>query len=122
MRRADEAHVDRRLPRRTDARHASVFEHAEQLRLRALRELGDLVEQQAPAARGLDVTDFAAVRTGERAALVAEELALDQSVGDRRAVDSYVRPFRTRAPSVDESSEHFFADAGPAQDQDGARR
>ncbi len=61
----------------------------------------DLVEEHR-AAVGLDEQAGAiGARVGERAALVAEELALEQRVGDRRAVDGDERPRLARAVEVD---------------------
>ena len=59
----------------------------EQLRLEAERHLADLVEHQRALGRLLELARLVAIRAGERAALVAEELGLEQLFRERRAVD-----------------------------------
>ena len=53
----------------------------------AERHVADLVEEERAAVRGLELADAPLVGAGERAALVAEELALEELVRDRRAVE-----------------------------------
>ena len=64
-----------------------LLEHAQQLRLQRRLHLAHLVEQQRAAVRQLELAELARRRAGERAALVAEELALEQLARQRRAVD-----------------------------------
>jgi glutamyl-tRNA reductase len=45
------------------------------------RHLADLVEEQRAAVGGLEEADLLAIGAGERAALVAEQLALEQGLG-----------------------------------------
>ena len=54
---------------------------------------------------------------GERAALVAEQLALDQLGGNRRAVDLDERPRRERALAVDVRGQQLLAGARFAGEQ-----
>ena len=70
-----------------DARELALLQHAQQLRLQAERHVADLVEEEGAAGGGLELADAALGGAGERAALVAEELALEQLVRDRRAVE-----------------------------------
>ena len=49
--------------------------------------LPDLVEEERAAMRQLHPSDLRRNGTGKRAALVAEELGLDQSLRDRRAIE-----------------------------------
>src|SRR5262249_9838633 len=65
----------------------ALLEDAQELQLHVERDALDLVEEQRAAARQLDLPDTIMDRAGERAALVAEELALEERVGKRRAVD-----------------------------------
>ena len=55
-------------------------------------EIAHLVEEQRAAVGDLDQAELALARVGERAALVAEQLALDQRLGDRRRVELDERP------------------------------
>ena len=48
------------------------------------RHLADLVEEKRPAVGRLEEARLVRDRAGERAALVAEELAFEQRLGDRR--------------------------------------
>ena len=83
----DHAHVDldgRRGAHRLDL---AVLQHAQHLGLGARRHVADLVEEDGAAVGGDELADLLAHRAGEAALLVAEELGLDQLLGDRRAVD-----------------------------------
>src|SRR2546423_1853450 len=79
------------------ARQLSELEHAQQLRLQLERQLADLVEEQRAAARALERAGAPAIGAGERALLVAEELALDQRRRQRCAVDREERARRAVA-------------------------
>ena len=72
------------------AAHALVgalLDDAQQLRLQRHRQFADLVEKQRPAVRRRERAVARRHRAGERAALVAEELAARQLRHDRRAVE-----------------------------------
>ena len=64
-----------------------VLEHPQQLGLHAQRQVADLVEEERPAVGELEPAFFLPVGAGERPPLVAEQLALQQVLGKRRAVD-----------------------------------
>ncbi len=57
----------------------------------------------------------------EGALLVAEQLGLDQFVGNRGAVDLHERQFAARAAGVDGTRHQFLADAALPGDQHGGR-
>src|SRR5690606_21593549 len=81
-----EAHVH---ADRLDAAHALEYlllERAEELHLHARRDLGDLVEEERALVRELEAPGLARHRAGEGAALVAEELGLEELGGDGRAI------------------------------------
>ena len=78
MRRRDDAHVDRAQRVAADAPHLAALEHAQQLGLQRGRRVADLVEQQRAAVRLLEEPRSRLHRAGEGAALVAEELGLEQ--------------------------------------------
>ena len=75
-----------------------MLEHAQQLRLGGRPHLADLVEEERALVRQLELAELLRVRVGERAALVAEELALEQRLGDGGAVERDERLARARAP------------------------
>src|SRR6185436_10230637 len=87
IRRADDAHVGAAVDGVADAAELAFLQKAKQLRLRGERQLADLVEKQRPAVCRLDQTGAIAIRARERAAHVAEQLALDEVLRKRRAVD-----------------------------------
>ena len=66
--------------------------------------------------------DAIAMRARERAFHVAEELALEQLVRNRRAIDLDERPLAARAARVDHVRHELLADAGLAFDEHARRR
>ena len=58
-----------------------------------------------------------AVGAGEAAADVAEELRLEQRLGDAAAVDGHEGPADAGALGVNQLRHHFLADPGLAEDQ-----
>jgi hypothetical protein len=77
------------LPDPTDL---PLLKYPQELDLHARRNLTDLVEQQCPMAGGFEQAGAVRRRTGERTALVAEKLTLEQCLGDGAAVDGNERP------------------------------
>ena len=65
------------------------------------RHLADLVEEERAAVGQLERALRVARRAGERAALVAEQLALEQRLGEGGAVDGDERPPCARRPAVE---------------------
>ena len=101
-----------------DAGELALLEDAQQLRLEVERHVGDLVEEERARRRGLELADAALDGAGEGAALVAEQLALEQLVGNRRAVDGD----EGSAPVgvvVDGAGDQLLAGAGLALDEHG---
>ena len=79
-----------------DALERAVLEHAQQPHLRVGRQLADLVEEERSAVGALEPALPLADRAGEAAALVTEELGIDQSGRDRAAV--HAQEGAARAP------------------------
>ena len=77
-----------------------LLQHAQQLDLGVERQLAHLVQEQGALVGQLEAPDPALQRAGERALLVAEQLALDHALRDRAAVDLDERPVAARAPLV----------------------
>src|SRR5215470_18895856 len=70
-----------------------------------------------------EATDALRDRAGERPTLVTEELALEESRGNRRAVQLHERVGLPGTEIVDGTCDQLFAGAGLAVDQDrGIRR
>ena len=76
-------HADVRGQRRrsADALKLSLLQHAQELDLHAGRQLSDLVEEERPMRRQFESSRLLTARAGERAALVAEQLGLEERVG-----------------------------------------
>ena len=66
--------------------------HPEQLGLAAEAQIADLVEKQRAAGGRLELALPGFLGVGKRPFFVAEELALQQRFGDRRAIDRDERP------------------------------
>jgi len=69
----------------------------------------------------LEQTSFGVAGIGEGPALEAEQFGLQQSVGDRSAVDRDKRSGRPRPRFVDSAGEQSFAGSRLTEDQDGRK-
>ena len=70
-----------------DAADFAAFQHAQQLGLHRLGQLADFVEEDRAAVGHFEQADAVLVGAGERALAMAEQLAFDQRLGQRAAVD-----------------------------------
>ena len=110
--RRDHAHVDRLLHRgRRAAGTVRSCSTRSSFTCVCRRHLGDLVEEQRAAIGELEAALPPLDGAGERALLVAEELALEQRLGNRRAVDRHERHGRARAQLVDRLRDQLLAGA-----------
>ena len=98
--RRDDTHIVADLRGAADARELAGLEHAQQLHLQLHRHLGDFVEEDAAAVGALEEALVLPVRAGEAAALVTEELGLDELRRDGAAVQGQKRRI---APTADSS-------------------
>ena len=96
VRRGDDPHVDPDRLRAADALELLLLEHAQELRLQVERQVADLVQEERAAVGQLEAPDPPRDGAGERAPLVAEQLALEQRRGDGGAVDLDERPLAPR--------------------------
>ena len=87
VRRRDHPHVDLDARRAADRLDRLLLQHAQHLGLRLQAHVADLVEEDRAAVGDLELAAAIGDRAGERAAHVAEQLALDQLLRNRRAVD-----------------------------------
>ncbi len=115
--RRNHADVHRLLVAPAEAAERPLLQDAQQLHLRRRRHLRDLVEEERPAIRELEAALAAVGRAGERALLVAEDLALEQRLGNRGAVDRHERHLRARAQLVDGLRDQLLAGARLAPDE-----
>ena len=117
MRRRDHARVDADRRRRADAHEPLVLQEAQEVRLRLERQVADLVEEDGAAFRALQAALAALMSAGERALLVAEQLRLNQTGGQRAAVDRHERPAPARRMVVDRAGDELLAGTAFAADQ-----
>lgn len=97
-----------------------MFLHdSQERRLGVERHVPDLVQEDGPVVGLLELADPALRCAGERALLMTEELAFDQGLGERRAVDRYERAAAPGTVMVDEAGDLFLARAAFAEKQDG---
>jgi serine/threonine protein kinase len=118
VRGGDDTDVDARLIAPADALDHAILDHAQQPRLQIERQLSDLVEEHGATRGALDRTDANVRRTGERALLVAEQLALDQRRRNRTAVDDDERRAPARSRLVNRLGEQRLARSGLALNKD----
>ncbi len=85
----DHPHVDLQRLDAADPLDLALLENAQELRLEVERELSQLVEEDGPAVRELEHALARRGRARERSLLVSEELALDQVLRDRAAVEDH---------------------------------
>ena len=81
------------------------------------RQVGDLVQEQRAAIRGLEEAVAVGFGAGERTFAVAEEFALHQVFRDRAAIHRDERLFAARAVQVDRAGRELLAAAGLAVDE-----
>ena len=91
IRRGDDADVDANVRRAADPLEALLLEEPQQLGLQPRRHLADLVEEDRSAVGHLEQSFLLHARVRERAALVAEQLALEQLLRESRARDVHER-------------------------------
>ena len=106
----DDTHVDRARSGLPYPSHLALLQDAEQLHLHRRRHLADLVEEQRAAVRRFEHPGAVAHRTGEGAARMAKEFALQQAVGERAAVDAHEGAAGTTGSPMHPSREPFLAD------------
>ena len=121
MRRGNESNVGALRAVAAQALVLALLQHAQQLGLHDERQLADLVEEERATARGLDAPRTGPIGPGERAALMAEELALQQLALEHSAVDGDEGLLAARALLVDRARHDLLAGARFAEQQHGGR-
>ena len=110
------------VDRAADALERLLLEEPQQLRLQARHHLADLVEKDRAAVGRLEQPALLPIGAGERAALVAEQLALEQRFRQRRAGDVHERLRRAAAVVVNHLGGQILAGAALARQQHRRRR
>ena len=117
MGRRDDAHVGSNLGGAAHPAEGLVFHEAEQFRLQRRGHLADLVQEDGAAPGRFEQALLLGARVGERAALVAEELRLQERLGERRAGDVHEGAIAPWAGSVDRSSGEVLSGSALADHQ-----
>jgi len=118
VRRGNDSHIDRLRPRRAEWAELALLHHTQQLDLEDRAGIANLVEKDGAAIGLLKAATAVLIGAAEGAALVAEELGLEQLVGQRTAVFDDESLVGTSAAIVDGTREHFLAGPRFTTDQD----
>ncbi len=103
----------------TDPSIGAVLQEAQQRRLRLAAQRIDLIQEQGAAGRLTDQTGRGGLGVGEGTALVAEQFAFHQRIGQGTAVDRDEWLVGASAQVVDGAGGKFLAGAGLAGNQHG---
>ncbi len=109
MRRGHDAHVDALAPAAAQAADLAALQGAQQLGLQLEGQLPHLVEEERAALGLLEEARPRALGAGEGPALVAEQLALDEVLGDRPAVEDDQRAPRPRGAGMQGPADQLLA-------------
>ena len=102
--------------------HHALLQHAQQLDLQLQRQVANLVQKDGAVLCQLKAAYPVGHGAGKRALAVAKELALDQVLGDGRAVDRHKVGARAVRQIVQRTRHNFLARAALARDQHGRTR
>ena len=109
--RGDDAHVDADRGLAADAVELALGEHPQEPRLERQRHVADLVEEERAAVGLLEAAAALRIRPGEGAALVSEQLRLEQIRGDRSRVERDEGTLGARAVLVQRPGDELLAGA-----------
>ena len=118
----DDPHVDTPGMAVAQPLEFTLLQHAQQLSLRHGAERCDLVEEERPAVGAFEAAGPALHRAGVRASLDAEELRLDQLLGDRRTIERCERPFMAGTEPMQRAREDLFTHTAFAEEEHGGLR
>src|ERR1017187_1553539 len=121
VRRRDDADVDRHGFRSAHARHATLLQDAQEVELQLRADVADFVEEERAAVRGHEFALAARRGAREGSLLVAEELGLEERLGEGRARHRDERLVVARAFGVDGPGEELLPRAALAEDEDRRR-
>ena len=113
----DDAHVGFERCVTADPVVLAVGQDPQQAHLQVGRHVADLVEEQRTALGLLEPAAARALRAGERSALVAEELRLEQIFRNRCRIDRHERPACARTVAMERARHQLLPGAGLAGNQ-----
>ena len=111
-------HVYRNLLPATNPLDLALLQKTQQFGLQRVRQIADFVQHQGAAVGGLDLADGGFCGAGEGAFFMAEELTLQQRLGDGRAIDGD-KLARALGCLMQPVGQHLLAGATFAQQQHG---
>src|SRR4029450_13510855 len=114
----DDANIHRLLGSTTQASELALLQNTQKFHLGLRRHLADLIEKQSSPIRELKASLTPIGGTGKRPFLVAENLALEQRLRNRRVVDRHEWKGCPRAELVDGLSNELRARSGVGGDED----
>ena len=95
------------------------MQHAQHLGLRLRAHVPDFVEENRAAIRLFELADLFLSRAGEGPFFVAEQLRLDEFLGDCRAVHLHEPVAAAQAVAVDRTRDELFAGSAFTEQQHG---
>ena len=113
----DHAHVGLHRLVPADTVEVAIRQHPQQPGLQVERHVADFIEEQGAAFGLLEAAAPRGLGAGEGAALMAEQLRLEQILRDRRRIEGDERLLRARAVLVQRTRDEFLAGARFARDQ-----
>ena len=118
----DQAHIDLHGGVAAHRLEGPLLDDAQELGLGGRGQLGNLVEEQGPPIRRLEPTVSLPLGACERAPLVAEQLCLDEGLGQGTAVHRHERSVAARPPVVEHAGDQLLASPAFARDHRGGIR
>src|SRR5205823_3276999 len=109
--------VERHFAIGADGDDFSLLQCAQQLRLKTLRQIADLVEEQGAVLRLHEGAELLVLPVAAGAARVAEELRFEQGFGDGAAIDGDERALLALAALMERARDQLFAGAALARDE-----
>ena len=99
------------------ARELALLQHPQELHLRGLRNLGDLVQKKRPAIGQLEPAEPTLGGAGKGALLVAKQLAFEQALRECANVDGDERPVAAGAEPRERARDELLAAAALPLDE-----
>jgi hypothetical protein len=122
VRRRDHAHIHVDRLRRAQAFDLAFLKHAQRLGLRLQTHVRHFVEEDRAAVCLLEFPNLPLRGAGKRALLVAEQLRLDELLGNRRAIDLHEALAAAGAQAVNRPGDELLANTAFPLQQDSRMR
>src|ERR1039457_2411816 len=115
--RGDYSRIDVNRAFAADALKVLILQEAQKLGLQGRRQVGNLVEENAPAVGRLERPGLILDRAGKRAPAIAEHIVFEKFLRERGAIDDDERLAMAPAPSMDLPGDNVLAGAALAGGQ-----